>query len=251
MQDKDQLTRAMQADCRRNIDHRLTDIHYWYSELCQELEQLMAENCRLKCALERLQKALAETTEAPQQIAQECLFHREKRMGLDLVHDTVEIKLLEEIAMIQCVKEKMKRLIVKVEAQLQANRTAQHQLEMDLTNKKVAQEIDRKCFNLRNTSEDISYFLGVENVDATVSIPETWGKFSDKNILHSQCQRAASSKLREEIENLMEISSREMWSKFNEVNVAFTKRISEIAETKNRIKVHLAKNILETSGWIQ
>ncbi|KAJ1097504.1 hypothetical protein NDU88_002622 [Pleurodeles waltl] len=68
MQDKDQLTRAMQAESRRDIDRRLTDIHYWHSELCQELEQLIAENCRLKRALERLQRALVETTQAPQQV---------------------------------------------------------------------------------------------------------------------------------------------------------------------------------------
>ncbi|XP_069503937.1 tektin-5 isoform X1 [Ambystoma mexicanum] len=293
MQDKDQLTRSMQAESRRDIGHRLTDIHYWHSELTQELEQLLGVTCQLKRGLERLQRALIETTQVPLQgvyvngkslkwrlcpvlitpgglgrlggvgksfvhfmplvmllgtflISQECLFHREKRMGVDLVHDLVETKLLEEIAMIRCVKEKMKRLAGKVESQLQANRVAQHELEKDLTDKKVAQEIDRKCFNLRNTSEDISYFLGVENIDGTVSVPESWGKFSDKNILHSQCHRAASSRLLEEVENIMEISSREMWSKFNDVNVAFTRRIAEMAETKNRIQVHLAKTLQET-----
>lgn len=48
-----------------------------------------------------------------------------------------------------------------------ANRAAQHELEKDLHDKQVAHRIDDKCHHLRNTSDGVSYFRGVERVDAT------------------------------------------------------------------------------------
>jgi hypothetical protein len=45
------------------------------------------------------------------------------------------------------------------------NRDAQHALERDIEDKSSAQCIDEKCFNLRNTSDCISFFHGMEKVD--------------------------------------------------------------------------------------
>lgn len=48
-----------------------------------------------------------------------------------------------------------------------SDRAAQHELEKDLSDKQSAHRIDDKCHNLRNTSDGISYYRGVERVDAT------------------------------------------------------------------------------------
>lgn len=74
-----------------------------------------------------------------------------------------------------------------------------------------------------------------------LSLPESWSKFTDDNILHSQSERAASHKLRDEIEILMNTTSNEMWNQFNSVNVSFSNRISETADAKNSLQTHLAK----------
>lgn len=74
-----------------------------------------------------------------------------------------------------------------------------------------------------------------------LSLPESWSKFTDDNILLSQSQRAASHKLRDEIEVLLNTTSNEMWNQFNSVNVAFTNRISETSDAKNSLHTHLAK----------
>jgi len=75
----------------------------------------------------------------------------------------------------------------------------------------------------------------------SVSLPDSWSKFTDDNILHSQSERAASHKLRDEIEILLNTTSNEMWNQFNNANVAFTNRISETADAKNSLQAHLAK----------
>lgn len=74
-----------------------------------------------------------------------------------------------------------------------------------------------------------------------ISVPESWAKFTDDNILRSQSERAASAKLRDDIETLLVVTANEMWNQFNKVNVAFTNRISETADAKNKIQTHLAK----------
>lgn len=75
----------------------------------------------------------------------------------------------------------------------------------------------------------------------SISLPDSWSKFTDDNILHSQSERAASHKLRDEIEILLNTTSNEMWNQFNSVNVSFTNRISEMADAKNNLQTHLAK----------
>ena len=76
-----------------------------------------------------------------------------------------------------------------------------------------------------------------------LSLPNSWSKFTDDNILLSQSERAASHKLRDEIEILLNTTSNEMWNQFSNVNVAFTNRISETADAKNSLQTHLAKVI--------
>lgn len=74
-----------------------------------------------------------------------------------------------------------------------------------------------------------------------ISVPESWAKFTDDNILRSQSEGAASAKLREDIQNLLVVTANEMWNQFNKVNLSFTNRIAETADAKNKIQVHLAK----------
>lgn len=72
-------------------------------------------------------------------------------------------------------------------------------------------------------------------------MPETWAKFSNDNIRHSQNMRANSIRLREEAENLFEILSDQMWKQFTQTNLAFSARISEVTDAKNKLQTQLAK----------
>ncbi|KAM9463285.1 tektin-3 [Clarias gariepinus] len=244
IQDRDQLTRKTQESTSRNLGERLNDISFWRSELGHEIDNMVTEITALTEVKRRLERALTET-EGPLQVSQECLFHREKRMSIDLVHDGVEKDLIKEVEVIKSCQERMRRNLDKAIAQLASNRSAQHELEKDLNDKVLAQRIDDRCHQLCNASDGISYYRGIERLDPSLSLPDTWSKFTDDNILHSQSQRATSHKLRDEIEVLLSVTSSEMWNQFNSVNVAFTNRISEMADTKNSLQAHLAKTLQE------
>ncbi|MEE6506789.1 hypothetical protein FKM82_007856 [Ascaphus truei] len=166
LQEKEQKTRKIQTDTSKNLGERVNDIAFWKSEINHEIDQMIAETNALSEIKRRLERALAET-EGPLQVALECLYHREKRMSIDLVHDDVEKALLQEVECIRSCQERMRRHLEKTLAQLASNRAAQHELERDVSDKQTAYRIDDKCQNLRNTSDGIGYFRGVERVDAT------------------------------------------------------------------------------------
>nr|KAF6491216.1 tektin 5 [Molossus molossus] len=244
MQDKDQLTQQMQEGTCRNLGQRLSDIGFWKSELSYELERLLSENRSLDTVRKQLECA-AQEVNCPLQVALECLYNREKRIGIDLVHDNVEKNLIQEVDLLKCCQEQMRKLAQRIDIQLGDNRDAQHALERDLEDKNSAEFIDEKCFNLRNTSDCISYFHGVEKMDGTISVPETWAKFSNDNIRHSQNMRANSIRLQEEAKNLLETLSNQMWKQFTDTNLAFNGRISEVMDVKNKLQVQLAKTLQE------
>ncbi|XP_060504455.1 tektin-5 [Panthera onca] len=244
MQDKDELTRQMQEGTSRNLGQRLSDIGFWKSELGYELERLLNETHSMETVKRRLECA-AEELNCPLQVALECLYHREKRIGIDLVHDNVEKNLIQEVDLLKCCQEHMRKLAQRIDIQMRDNRDAQHALERDLEDKSSAQFIDEKCYNLRNTSDCITFFHGMEKVDGTVSVPETWAKFSNDNIRHSQNMRANSIRLREEAENLLETLSDQMWKQFTDTNLAFSARISEVTDVKNKLQTQLAKTLQE------
>ncbi|KAI1886587.1 hypothetical protein AGOR_G00197340 [Albula goreensis] len=244
IQDKDQLTRRTQENTSKNIGERINDISFWRSELNHEIENMVGEINLLTDVKRRLERALAET-EGPLQVSQECLYHREKRMSIDLVHDDVEKDLIREVEVIKSCQERMRLHLERAVAQLAANRGAQHELERDVSDKVSAYRIDDRCHQLRNTSDGISYHRGIERLDPSLSLPESWSRFTDSNILQSQSERTASHKLRDEIEMLLNTTSNEMWNQFNVVNVAFTNRISETSDAKNNLQTHLAKTLQE------
>ncbi|XP_058893344.1 tektin-5 [Kogia breviceps] len=244
MQDKDQLTRQMQEGTCRNLGQRLSDIGFWKSELSYELERLLNENHSLD-AVKRQLECAAEELNCPLQAALECLYQREKRIGIDLVHDNVEKNLIGEVDLLKCCQERMRKLAQRIDIQMRDNRDAQHALERDLEDKNSAEFIEEKCLNLRNTSNCISFFHGVEKIDGTISVPETWAKFSNDNIRHSQNMRANSIQLREEAQNLLDVLLDQMWKQFTNTNLAFSARIAEVTDVKNKLQVELAKTLQE------
>ncbi|NWX40563.1 TEKT5 protein, partial [Steatornis caripensis] len=240
IQDKDQLTHQMQADSRRKLGERIANIDFWRSELIHELGYLLKETEILETAKQQLECA-ADEIQIPLKIALECLQHREKRIGIDLVHDNVERNLKKEVDTFKDCQEILTKLAQKIKQQLCINRQAQQALKQDISDKNVAHCIDDKCFNVRNIFDSINFCHGLERADKTVSVPATWAKFSEDNIRCSQHARANSVKLREDAEAGLESIAREMWNHFTSTSLAFDNRIAEVADAKNKLQAQLAR----------
>ena len=90
----DEKTKRAQSDAGKRLGERIGDIQFWKTEVNHETDQMLTEINDLLEQKRVLEKALAET-ENPLQIAQECLYNREKRQSIDLVHDNTEIELIK------------------------------------------------------------------------------------------------------------------------------------------------------------
>ena len=93
VREADDKTKRTQNDVGKKLGERIGDINFWKNEVNNETDNMITEISSLQRSKSVLEKALAET-ENPLHIAQECMYNREKRQAIDLVHDGVERELI-------------------------------------------------------------------------------------------------------------------------------------------------------------
>lgn len=113
MRQTDEVTAQGQREAGRRLGERLTDLTFWRNELTIELEKCVAEYSLLSDMKRRTTKAL-DGLDAPLKIAEECLYFRENRQGIDKVHDIVERSLLNEVQNLKLSQEKLKNCLDQV-----------------------------------------------------------------------------------------------------------------------------------------
>ncbi|BFZ15891.1 hypothetical protein BsWGS_18930 [Bradybaena similaris] len=244
VKETDARTRNRQNDVTKRLGERVYDISFWKHELNNEINAMATEIENLKECKQTCEKALADSAN-PLHISEECLINREKRQGIDLVNDDVEKSLVKEVEVIRRCQAKMKRVLDKACVQLKMDRAAQHALEIDAKDKHHAQGIDDRMQQLRNSSAGVGYIPGVENIDNTITVPESWARYTQENIARSQKERAASERLRGEIDSTLRQCANDMWNNFNAVNNAFNTRIRETTDARNKLQAHLQKTMQE------
>ncbi|XP_068766248.1 tektin-1 isoform X2 [Struthio camelus] len=113
----EKTTQKTQSDVNKKIEQRLEEIKFWKQELDDKLEQIVKETEVLLTFKTRLEKAL-ESCKEPLVIAQQCLLNRERRAGIDLVHDEVEQELVKEAEVLQGVIALLERTLEQTNEQI-------------------------------------------------------------------------------------------------------------------------------------
>ncbi|CAM5111093.1 unnamed protein product [Natator depressus] len=236
----EKTTQKTQSDVNKKIEQRLDEIKFWKQELDDKLEQIVNETEVLLTFKTRLEKAL-ESCKEPLFIAQECLLNRQRRVGIDLVHDEVERELIKEVEVLQGVMALLERTLEQTNEQIRLNRSAKYNLEMDLKDKFTALTIDNYCSNLTNSTPDIRYARNVLKVEGNSVSPEDWVDFSNVNVEKADKQRNNSLMLRALIDRILSQTASDMRKQCETVNIAFKNRVKETKDAKNKLEIHLAK----------
>ncbi|XP_074642024.1 tektin-1-like [Tubulanus polymorphus] len=236
----EKTTDKTQRDVNKKLEQRLDDIKFWKEELDRKLEGISNETDSLLAYKTRLEKAL-ESCEEPVHIANQCLFNREGRKSIDLVHDDVHKELLKEVETINGVKALLQRTIEQATEQIRLNRKAKYRLEKDLKDKFAALNIDEFCENLKNNSPGLDYKDGVAKIEANSVTPIDWEDFSNENIENAAREENASIQLRSLIDGILQQTANDMTKQCDAVNLAFNKRIDETRDTKGKLEEHLAR----------
>ncbi|XP_078278230.1 tektin-1 [Rhinoraja longicauda] len=239
-------TRKTQRDVNKKLDQRIEEVTYWEKELNTKLEELSDETDLLLAQKTRLEKAL-DSCFAPLCIAQQCLLNRERRVGIDLVHDEVERELLKEVEVLQGVIALLTRTIEQTDEQIRLNRTARFYLEKDLKDKSTALRVDKFTANLTNNSPNIDYWANVVRIEGNSVTPEEWQDFTNTNIVNADKQKNNSTALRSLIDSILSETTDDMLKQVESVNRAFHFRIQDTKDAKCKLEKHLNKVMDEIS----
>jgi len=90
----EETTNKTQTEVTKKLGERIQDINFWKFELEREIQDVIAETDLLLAQKKRLENALR-ATEVPLHISTDNLNCRQRREGVDLVQDDVELGLLK------------------------------------------------------------------------------------------------------------------------------------------------------------
>ncbi|XP_074889235.1 tektin-1 isoform X3 [Buteo buteo] len=232
-------TQKTQSDVNKKIEQRQEEIKFWRQELDNKLEQIVHETEVLLTFKTRLEKSL-ESCKEPLVIAQKCLLNRQRRAGIDLVHDEVEQELVKEAEVLQGVIALLGRTLEQTNEQIRLNRSTKYNLEMDLKDKFTALMIDDYCASLTNNTPDIRYADNAVKTEGNFVSPEDWIDFSNINVEKADKQRNNSLALRALIDSILSQTVNDMRKQCEMVNVAFRNRVMEVKDAKHKLETLLA-----------
>ncbi|XP_053311499.1 tektin-1 [Spea bombifrons] len=240
-------TQKSQQDVNKKLEQRLEDVEFWKKELDIKLEETVNEIEQLLAYKIRLEKAL-ESCKEPLSIAQQCLMEREKRVGIDLVHDEVERELIKEVEVVQGVMALLERTLEQMTEQIRLNRSAKYALEKDLKDKFDAIKIDSHCSTLTNNTPEIGYANNAVRIQGNSVTPDDWEEFTNTNILNAEKQRNNALALRALTDSILSETASDMRKQCDTVNFALKTRVEDTKDAKNKLEVHLAKVMDEISS---
>ncbi|NXD23278.1 TEKT1 protein, partial [Spelaeornis formosus] len=240
-------TQKTQSDVNKKLEQRLEEIKFWKQELDNKQEQIVYEIETLLTFRNRLERAL-EGCKEPLVIAQKCLLYRQRRVGIDFVHDEVEQELLKETEIIQGIIALLGRTLEQTNEQIRRNRSVKYSLDMDLKDKFTALTIDDYCASLTNDTPYIVYADNAMKLEGNFVSPEDWIDFSNVNVENADKQRNNSLALRALIDGILSQIANDMRKQCEVVNTAFRNRVREVKDAKHKLETLLAMVMDETAS---
>ncbi|XP_029666190.1 tektin-3-like [Formica exsecta] len=236
IKEADEMIQKKQIKNSRKLEERITS---WWNEIASELEKLITEDDKMQECRHDLQITI-QNIERQLHIAQECLYHRESRKDADLVHDDVESTLLKEIETVRNCEKKLEQFTNKCINQLTNNRAMQHQLQINIRNKKTALGIDM-CHQINDFSRDLQYYDETEKYDPSITEIESWAETANNVVKKSEAECVKSCQLRSDIDSAISAVSYKIYKAWENTNEALDRRVIEILETKEKLQTHLHK----------
>ncbi|XP_043970294.1 tektin-4-like [Gambusia affinis] len=241
-QDTEAAALKTQATGTRLLGERLQEIHSWKSELQRHIELLQADTESLLMVKKRLERAL-DATETPYAIATDNLTCRARRLGAELVRDTVEEELLKEVDLIRSIQALLKKAAAQVVTQIKRNQDAQQTLEMDWSDKCQAYSFDDACGRNQNMSPDTQRHPSSAAMQEHVSTPSSWTKFTQDNLSMALQEDHATKSLRMLVEQMLQDTTEDLRVQCASVDRAFSLRCEDLIEAKTQLETKLAQTL--------
>ncbi|KAM4698995.1 tektin-2 [Discoglossus pictus] len=228
-------TKWDEHDNRTRLADRIDEVDKWRQVLNRCLAEVDSEIDTLELIKEEAERAL-QASNVPQDVAIECLTHRERRRDIDLVKDPVEEELHKEVEVIEGVRKTLQQKITEAFEQLCLLQESRHQMNWDQRSKMETIEIDRTCMSLNVNSPNISLKPDPTRVLPGTTTPQEWEQYSQYSKERAEAEIKASIRLRELIAMTISQTNNELDAQRVAVEFALRKRIHEFERALNELR---------------
>jgi len=189
----------------------------------------------LKTYIKRLDEAL-KGVKVQLKISLQCLDFREKRLGIDLVHDDVQKQLLKEVDVCRGVENLLLRAHEQATEDLRIVRKNMYDVGVQVKEKEKALKIDKHVESLKVHRPEI-HLVGDECIfHPSRASFEEWENVTQTTLLLADRALIAAMEMRTTIDSLLEQTGRDLSDQCRKVSCAFEKRIALTKYTKDHLE---------------
>ncbi|KAF7402898.1 hypothetical protein HZH66_005165 [Vespula vulgaris] len=246
-----ELTAETAKSNKEETDHRLKekleDIDFRKKELLRIRKEVLLEVDALSIYKERIMDALSSVKRNALIISEKCLVAREHRLGIDLVHDQVEVELLKECDVIKGAEILLTRILEQTQEQIRRLKATLYYMDHDLEDKENNLRIDKHNLTLKETSLNLSLYHGTARLDPSVITLNEWEMQTNKNITAASKEMNSARPMRVYIDTMIKQTIDDLNSQKNATDEAFRKRIEETKEIKTKLEVQHSEIMRQAS----
>ncbi|KAH8395577.1 hypothetical protein KR222_000489 [Zaprionus bogoriensis] len=224
-----------QNETTEKLRQRAQIICKWKSTLENAIRAMTDEVFLIDEERNRLRKSMV-VLGVPESIVKECIEKRCGRPDSELVRDTTEEELVNELALIAEIRRQLKKTLEDFESQQVENRAAKQRLELDWSDKQEAYDIDTENLGLNNSSRTIMFHVGAIRQPPEQSSEKYWEHFSLETLDECEKCRQRSMALRSTLNTILMNGVRDLRTQADVVEKALTARINCTQEAVQRFE---------------
>ncbi|XP_048507703.1 tektin-1 [Athalia rosae] len=228
---------ANKKEVDHRLDEKLEDIKFRKDELLRVRKEVLLEVDALCVFKERLTDALFSVKKSALIICHKCLMARERRLGIDLVHDNVERELRQECEVIKGIENLLVCTTEQAHEQIRRLKATIYYMDKDLEDKENNLQIDRHNLTLKENSFNLSLYHGRTRLDpATISLRE-WVMQTNNNIVTASKEVNGARQMRNYIDTVLKQIVDDLSLQKKATDQAFQKRIEETRSAKIKLEL--------------
>ncbi|XP_011869926.1 PREDICTED: tektin-1 [Vollenhovia emeryi] len=244
-----EIVRANKEETDHRLLEKLNDVEFRKEELLRIRKESVLEIDALSVYEDRIADVLKSVNRNALAICEKCLVARERRLGIDLVHDDVERSLFREREVIQEAEDLLGGITKEARERIRRLKATLYHIDRDLENKDSNLCIDRRNVTLKETDFNLSDYHGTWCLDKSVALNE-WELQTNSNVIDANREVNGAKQLRCHIDTVIKQTIDDLDRQKNATNEAFRQRIEQTREAKTKLELQHSEIIKQIAAML-
>jgi len=230
-----EITARANADVELEFQKRLAQVKHWNEELQRKFDDINSEIDAEGIYRQRLENALASMCHILE-VDTEIIGLREQRIGVELVYDEPQKQVIQEIKIVQGVREVLTRTLEFVAEQMRLLRKTGYNLDRELIDKNKALEIDEYAKTLNVHRSEVRPQCDLDFSEYRDADEHDWEEITTRNKLNAEKVINASLQLRVKVDSLLRQACEDIQQQLCLTNNSFETRLKELYRNKDQLQ---------------